>query len=428
MGRDHGAAAAPVDQARRLTEPTRSPPQDPNARSYNRLVRRAVIVEGARTPVARFLGSFSEVPAVELGIRATTAALERAGIPASEIDELIFGHARQAGNGPNPARQVAFRSGLGEEKPAFTVNMACGSGMKAVQLAAEQIMLGNADAVVAGGQENMTRTPFLLDRVRFGYRMGNATVYDGMNRDGFLDPLCGLIMGETAENLARKYEIPRDEQDEFALRSQQKAAETSERRAKEIVPVEAPGRKGSIVVERDEHPRGDTTPEVLKKLKPVFDAESGTITAGNSSGITDGAAAVVIMSEERAKAEGREPLARIVAYTSAGVDPAYMGIGVVPATQKVLEKTGLSIQDFEVVELNEAFAAQVLACDRELKLDHDRLNPNGGAIALGHPIGMTGARLVLTTAYEMREKGYSLGLATLCISGGMGMAMVLERS
>ncbi|MDP8956908.1 MAG: thiolase family protein [Actinomycetota bacterium] len=391
-------------------------------------MRRAVIVEGARTPVARFLGSFSEVPAVELGIRATTAALERAGIPASEIDELIFGHARQAGNGPNPARQVAFRSGLGEEKPAFTVNMACGSGMKAVQLAAEQIMLGNADAVVAGGQENMTRTPFLLDRVRFGYRMGNATVYDGMNRDGFLDPLCGLIMGETAENLARKYEIPRDEQDEFALRSQQKAAETSERRAKEIVPVEAPGRKGSIVVERDEHPRGDTTPEVLKKLKPVFDAESGTITAGNSSGITDGAAAVVIMSEERAKAEGREPLARIVAYTSAGVDPAYMGIGVVPATQKVLEKTGLSIQDFEVVELNEAFAAQVLACDRELKLDHDRLNPNGGAIALGHPIGMTGARLVLTTAYEMREKGYSLGLATLCISGGMGMAMVLERS
>ena len=387
-----------------------------------------MIVEGARTPVGRFLGSFSELPAVDLGIRATTAALERAGIPASEVDELVFGHARQAGNGPNPARQVAFRSGLGEETPAFTVNMACGSGMKAMQLAAEQVMLGNAEVVVAGGQENMTRTPFLLDRMRFGYRMGNATVHDGMQRDGFLDPLCGLIMGETAENLARKYGIPRDEQDEFALRSQQKAEATSDRRAKEIVPVEAPGRKGSVVVERDEHPRGDTTMEGLRTLKPVFDAESGTITAGNSSGITDGAAALVVMSEDRAKAEGREPLARIVAYASAGVDPAYMGIGVVPATQKVLEKTGLSIQDFEVVELNEAFAAQVLACDRELKLDHDRLNPNGGAIALGHPIGMTGARIVLTTAYEMREKGYSLGLATLCISGGMGMAMVLERA
>ena len=391
-------------------------------------MKRAVIVEGARTPVGRFLGSFSELPAVDLGIRATTAALERAAIPVSEVDELVFGHARQAGNGPNPARQVAYRSGLGEETPAFTVNMACGSGMKALQLAAEQVMLGNAEVVVAGGQENMTRTPFLLDRVRFGYRMGNATVYDGMQRDGFLDPLCGLIMGETAENLARKYEIPREEQDEFALRSQQKAAATSERRAKEIVPVEAPGRKGSVIVERDEHPRDDTSIEGLKKLKPVFDPDTGTITAGNSSGITDGAAALIVMSEDRAKAEGREPLARIVAYASAGVDPAYMGIGVVPATQKVLEKTGLSIQDFEVVELNEAFAAQVLACDRELKLDHDRLNPNGGAIALGHPIGMTGARLVLTTAYEMREKGYPLGLATLCISGGMGMAMVLERA
>ncbi|HEX2089066.1 MAG TPA: thiolase family protein [Actinomycetota bacterium] len=391
-------------------------------------MKRAVIVEGARTPVGRFLGSFSELPAVDLGIRATTAALERAGVLVSEVDELVFGHARQAGNGPNPARQVAFRSGLGEETPAFTVNMACGSGMKAIQVAAEQVMLGNAEVVVAGGQENMTRTPFLLDRMRFGYRMGNATVYDGMQRDGFLDPLCGLIMGETAENLARRYEIPREEQDEFALRSQQKAEATADRRAKEIVPVEAPGRKGSIVVERDEHPRGDTSMEGLKKLKPVFDPESGTITAGNSSGITDGAAALIVMSEDRAKAEGRQPLARIVAYASVGVDPAYMGIGVVPATQKVLEKTGLSIQDFEVVELNEAFAAQVLACDRELKLDHDRLNPNGGAIALGHPIGMTGARIVLTTAYEMREKGYSLGLATLCISGGMGMAMVLERT
>ena len=394
-------------------------------------MQRAVIVEGARTPVARFLGSYSEVPAVDLGIRAATAALERAGIPAADVDELIFGHARQAGNGPNPARQVAYRSGLGEEKPAFTVNMACGSGMKAVQLAAEQVMLGNAEILVAGGQENMTRTPFLLDRMRFGYRMANATVYDGMNRDGFLDPLCGLIMGETAENLARKYQIPREEQDEFALRSQQKTAATSERRAKEIVPVEAPGRKASVVVDRDEHPRGDTSMEGLKKLKPVFDQESGTITAGNSSGITDGAAALVIMSEERAKAEGREPLARIGAYASAGVDPAYMGIGVVPATRKLLDATGLSIQDFDVVELNEAFAAQSLAVIHEWGMDpeDERLNPNGGAIAIGHPLGCSGARILTTLLYEMRRHPDArYGLATMCIGVGQGIAMVVENA
>ena len=391
-------------------------------------MERAVILEGARTPVGKFLGAFSEVPAVDLGIHATKAALARAGVGPEDVDELVFGHARQAGNGPNAARQVAYRSGLGEEKPAFTVNMACGSGTKAIQVAAEQVILGGAEVVVAGGQENMTRTPFLLDRMRLGYRMGNAPVHDGMSKDGFLDPLCGLIMGETAENLARRYEIPRREQDEFAFRSQQKADASWDRRAKEIEPIEVSGPKGSVLVDRDEHPRPETTLEGLAALKPVFDQATGTITAGNSSGITDGAAAVVLMSESRARAEGREPLARIVAYASAGVDPAYMGIGVVPATRKVLDKTGLSLQDFEVIELNEAFAAQVLACDRELKLDHDRLNPNGGAIALGHPIGMTGARIVLSTAYEMREKGYSLGLATLCISGGMGMAMVLERA
>jgi acetyl-CoA C-acetyltransferase len=392
-------------------------------------VERAVIVEGARTPVGKFLGAFSDIPAVDLGVHAVGAALGRAGVEATAVDELVFGHARQAGNGPNPARQVAYRSGLGEEKPAFTVNMACGSGVKAIQVAAEQIILGNAEVVVAGGQENMTRTPFLLDHMRLGYRMGDATVYDGMSRDGFLDPLCGLVMGETAENLARKYEIPREEQDEFALRSQEKAAATWDRRASEIAPISVSGSKGrTVLAERDEHPRPDTTLEGLGALKPVFDQDTGTITAGNSSGITDGAAALVLMSEARARSEGREPLARIVAYASAGVDPAFMGIGVVPATRKVLDKAGLSLQDFDVIELNEAFAAQVLACDRELKLDHDKLNPNGGAIALGHPIGMTGARIVLTCAFEMRQKGYSLGLATLCISGGMGMAMVLERA
>ena len=391
-------------------------------------MERVVIVEGARTPIGRFMGSFTDVPAVDLGIHAVTAALRRAGIDPTGVDELVFGHGRQAGNGPNPARQVSYRSGLGEDTPAFTVNMACGSGTKAIQVGAEQIMLGNAEVVVAGGQENMTRTPFLLDRLRTGYRMGDAPVLDGMSKDGFVDPLCGLIMGETAENLARRYGISREESDAFALRSQQKADATWDRRAKEMEPIQVAGAKGSVTaVERDEHVRPDTTLEGLAKLKPTFSAD-GVVTPGNASGITDGAAALVLMGESRARAEGREPLARIAGYASAGVDPAYMGIGVVPATKKVLDRTGLSLQDFDVLEVNEAFAPQVLACDRELKFDHDKLNPNGGAIALGHPIGMTGARIVLTLAYEMREKGYALGLATLCISGGQGMAMVLERA
>ena len=385
-------------------------------------------MEGARTPVGKFLGAFSDVPAVDLGIAATGEALRRASVPAEAVELAVFGHARQAGNGPNTARQVAYRSGLPQEVPAFTVNMACGSGMKALELAAADIAMGNAEVVLAGGYENMTRTPAILDRMRFGYRMGNATVPDGMYRDGFLDPLCGLVMGETAENLARKHSIPRREQDEFALRSQRKADAGKPRRALEIVPIDVPGRKGeTVAVTEDEHPRAETTLEGLAALKPVF-SEDGTVTAGNSSGITDGAAALLVMAESRARVEGREPVARIVASASAGVDPAYMGIGVVPAVHKVLEKTGLSMADFEVVEINEAFAAQVLAVDREIKLDHDRLNPNGGAIALGHPIGMSGARIVLTAAYEMRDKGYSLGLAALCISGGQGMAMVLERT
>jgi acetyl-CoA C-acetyltransferase len=390
-------------------------------------VETAVILEGARTPIGKFLGALAEVSTVELGVTATKEALRRANVAPEEVQELVFGHARQAGNGPNTGRQVAYRSGIPQEVPAFNVNMACGSGTKAVQVAAEQIALGNAEVVVAGGMENMSRTPYLMDRARTGYRMGNAEVADGMYRDGFVDPLSGCIMGETAENLAKKYGIPREEQDEFALASQRKAAEGRERRAKETIPVEVAGRKGeTTLVTDDEHPR-ETTLEQLAKLKPTFAAD-GTVTPGSSSGITDGAAAMVLMSETRARAEGRTPLAKLVAFASAGVDPAYMGIGVVPATRKVLDKTGLSLQDFDVIELNEAFAAQVLACDRELKLDHDRLNPKGGAIALGHPIGMTGARIVLTAAYELRERGLDLALATLCISGGMGMAVVLERA
>jgi acetyl-CoA C-acetyltransferase len=394
---------------------------------YNRSMENAVILEGARTPIGNFLGVLAEVPAVELGVTATREALNRAGVNPEDVEELVYGHARQAGNGPNTARQVAYRSGLPQEVPGVTVNMACGSGTRAVQHAAEQIILGNIEVAVAGGMENMSRTPFLLDRMRTGYRMGDAALDDGMYKDGFLDPLSGCVMGETAENLARRYGIPREEQDEFALRSQQKAGVGKERRAAEIVPVAVAGRKAQAVTfSEDEHPRADTTLETLARLKPTF-AEDGTVTAGTSSGITDGAASLVLMSESRAKADGREPLARIVAYASAGVDPAYMGIGVVPATRKVLDKTGLTLQDFDVIELNEAFAAQVLACDRELKLDHDRLNTKGGAIALGHPIGMTGARIVLTAAYELRERDLQLALATLCISGGMGMAMVLEQ-
>jgi acetyl-CoA C-acetyltransferase len=388
----------------------------------------AVILEGARTPIGNFLGTLAEVPTVDLGVVATREALRRASVEPDQVEEVVFGHARQAGNGPNTARQVTYRSGIPQETPGVTVNMACGSGTRAVQHAAEQIILGNASVVVAGGMENMSRTPFLLDRMRTGYRMGNATVDDGMYKDGFVDPLSGLIMGETAENLAVKYGISREEQDEFALSSQRKTAEGRERRQQEIVPVEVPGRKGDVTLfTEDEHPRADTTMETLAKLKPTFSGE-GTVTAGSSSGITDGAASMVLMGSSRAASEGRTPLAKIVAYASAGVDPAYMGIGVVPATRKVLEKTGLSLQDFDVIELNEAFAAQVLACDRELKLDHDKLNTKGGGIALGHPIGMTGARIVLTAAYELRERDLSLALCTLCISGGMGMAVVLERA
>ncbi len=391
-------------------------------------MERAVILEGARTPIGKFLGGFAETPAVELGVAATKEALRRARVEPAEVQELVYGHARQAGNGPNTGRQVSYGSGIPQEVSAFNVNMACASGTKAIQLAAEQIVLGNAEVTVAGGMENMSRVPFLLDRMRTGYRLGDASVIDAMYRDGFLDPLCGLLMGETAENLARRYDISRQEQDEFALASQHKAEAQKDRRAAEIFPVEVKGTRETVTVSEDEHARAGSTIESLAKLKPVFDEENGTVTAGNASGITDGAASLVLISEARAKAEGREPLARIVATSAVGVDPAYMGIGVVPAVRKVLDKTGLSLSDFDVIDINEAFAAQVIACDRELKFDPDRLNVKGGSIALGHPIGMSGARIVLTNAYEMQERGYSLGLAALCVSGGQGMAVVLERA
>jgi acetyl-CoA C-acetyltransferase len=391
----------------------------------------AVILEGARTPIGRFLGSFAELPAVDLGVLAAREAMRRSRVEPDQIDQTILGHARQAGNGPNTGRQVSVRAGVPVEVSAYTVNIACGSGMKALQLGAQQIALGDSEVVLAGGMENMTRVPFLLDRMRTGYRMGDAQVYDAMYRDGLLDPLCGLIMGETAENLVDRYGLSRAEQDEFALESQQKAAAGARARAAELFAVEAPAGqgtgKGTVTVSDDEHPRPDTTLERLAELKPVF-REGGSVTAGNSSGITDGAAAMVLMSASRAEAEGRQPLARIIGMSWAGVPPEIMGIGPVPATKKVLERTGLSLADIDLIEINEAFAAQVLACERELKFDRDRSNVHGGGISLGHPIGMSGARIILSLAYAMRSRGAALGLATLCISGGQGLAVVLERA
>jgi acetyl-CoA C-acetyltransferase len=387
----------------------------------------AVIVEGARTPIGRFLGSFADTTAVELGTLAAQEALRRSGVDAEAVDQTIFGHARQAGNGPNTGRQVSVRAGVPVDVSAYNVNIACGSGMKAVQLAAQQIALGDSEVVLAGGMENMTRVPYLLPDARRGHRLGDTQLVDAMYRDGLLDPLCGLVMGETAENLVDRYDLSRQEQDAFALESQQKAAAGADRRAAEMFAVETTLDRKPVSVTQDEHPRPDTTIEGLAKLPPVF-REGGSVTAGNSSGITDGAASLIVMAESRAKAEGRDPLARILAWSWAGVPPEIMGIGPVPATKKVLDRTGLTIHDFDRIEINEAFAAQVIACERELKFDRDRLNVNGGGISLGHPIGMSGARIILSLAYELRASGTSLGLATLCISGGQGLAVVLERT
>ncbi|MGZ5287982.1 MAG: thiolase family protein [Actinomycetota bacterium] len=387
----------------------------------------AVILEGARTPVGKFLGSFAGTTAVELGTMAAVEALRRADIDASAVDQTIFGHARQAGNGPNTGRQVSIHAGVPQEVSAYNVNIACGSGMKAAQLGAQQIMLGQSEVVLVGGMENMTGVPYLLPDMRLGSRLGNTEAVDAMYRDGLLDPLCGLIMGETAENLVDLYDISREEQDAFALESQQKAETGKGERAAEMFPVEVTLEKRATMVEEDEHARPQTTMASLAKLAPVF-RDGGSVTAGNSSGLTDGAASMVLMSEARATAEGREPLARIIGMSWAGVDPKIMGLGPVPATKKVLASTRLSLADIDVIEINEAFAAQVIACERELKFDRDKLNLRGGGISVGHPIGMSGARIMLSLAYQMREHGHALGLATLCISGGQGLAVVLERA
>ena len=398
------------------------------------LVSRSVFIASAvRTAIGKFGGALASLSAADLGVIAVQEALTRARVEAGAVGEVIIGHARGAGNGPNPARQISYRSGIPQEVPAYTVNKACGSGLKAIILGFQEIVLGNASIIVAGGTESMSTVPYMMEQARWGLRLGNHHLIDGMYRDGFYCPLSELVMGETAENLATMYKISRDQQDEYSLRSQQRAAAAtrSKRFAEELIPVSIPGKKGETRgqpnrLEFDEHVRMDASLADMKKLSPVFN-DNGTVTAGNSSGITDGASATVLVSEEEAKARNLVPLARIVDYAIAGVDPKIMGIGPVPAVRKLLSKTGLKLEQFDLVEMNEAFAAQVLACLRELPIDPEKLNVNGGAIALGHPIGCTGSRIVTTLAHEMQKRKSRYGLATLCISGGMGIALGIER-
>ena len=392
-------------------------------------MKNAYLAGSVRTPIGRFGGTLASWTAADLGVAAGKETLQRAGITPEQVQQSIWGCARQAGGGPNVARQISHRVGVPETSPAFTVNQACGSGLKAIILATQEIMLGRAGIVLVGGTESMSRVPYFAEGARWGMRMGNAQLIDGMYRDGFNDPLSGLVMGETAENLARSYEISREEQDQYALRSQQRAQAAAEhgRFHSETAPLEIKGRKGeTIVFDRDEHYRADTTIEDLAKLAPVF-AKSGTVTAGNSSGITDGASALVVMGDEALKESGAEPQARVVDYEVVGVAPEIMGIGPVPAVRALLERQTLRLSDIDLIELNEAFAAQVIACDRDLHFDPDKLNVNGGAIALGHPIGCTGVRITTTLLHEMKKRSAKRGLATLCVSGGMGVALLVER-
>ncbi len=393
-------------------------------------MERAVIVSGTRTAIGSFGGSLREVSAVELARHVMEEAVRRAGLAKDQIEEVIFGNVLQAGLGQNPARQAAVRAGIPSSVPAYTVNQVCGSGLKAVALAAQAIACGDAEVVVAGGTESMSQAPFLLKSARWGHRLGNAEILDAMLSDGLTCALSdGVHMGVTAENIVERYGISREDQDNFALESQRRAQAAMEacRFGEEIVPVPLPATKGEpAVFARDEFPRFGTTYELLARLKPAF-KKDGTVTAGNASGINDGAAALVVMSEGQAEARGIEPLAAIRAYAVAGVDPRLMGMGPVPAIQRVLAKAGLRLQEIELVELNEAFAAQSLAVMRELGLDPAITNVNGGAIALGHPIGASGARILVTLLYEMRRRNAHLGLAALCIGGGQGIAMVVER-
>ena len=389
----------------------------------------AIYICGAsRSAIGAFGGTLKNLWPADLSEPVAKAALARAGATPEMVDETIWGHSRQAGGGPNTARQVAFRAGVPVTSPAYTVNQACASGMLVVGNAARLIKLGEADVVLAGGVESMSNTPYYLLDARWGMRMGHKTVTDGMYRDGFMCPLTKQLMGATAEILAEKYDISRQEQDEHALSSQQRAGKARDEGwfADEIVPIEVKGRKGAVsTFDRDEHPRPTTTVEKLGRLRAVF-KDNGTVHAGNASGVTDGAAAVVVASAKAVEKYALKPMAKMTAYTTAGVAPELMGIGPVPATRKLLEQTGLSLDDIDLIELNEAFAAQIIACHRELGFDWERTNVHGGSIALGHPIGATGTRIIVTLLHAMKRRGAQRGLATLCVSGGMGVSALFE--
>lgn len=392
-------------------------------------MKKVVIASGVRTAVGTFGGSLAGVGAAELGKIVITEALKRANVKPEQVDEVLFGCVLQAGLGQNVSRQAALKAGIPVEVPTMTINKVCGSGLRAVSLAFQSVLAGDNDIVVAGGTESMTDAPYYLPKGRWGFRMGDSKVIDGMVYDGLWEIFNGYHMGMTAENIAEKYGITREEQDAFAAASQQKAEQAikSGRFKDEIVPVEIPQKKGDPkIFDTDEHAKFGVTAEGLAKLKPAF-KKDGTVTAGNASGINDGAAALVIMTEEKAKELGIEPLAEIVSWASGGVDPKIMGMGPVPATQKALKKAGLTLADIDLIEANEAFAVQSLGVDRELKFDMSKVNVNGGAIALGHPIGASGARILITLLHEMKKRDSKYGLATLCIGGGMGTTLIVKR-
>ena len=391
---------------------------------------KAVIVTGARTAIGSFGGSLKDVPVTELGRVVIEAAIERGGVEREEIEEVIMGNVLQAGAGMNTARQSAIAAGIPDRIPAYTVNKVCGSGLKAVALAAQAIAAGDSDLIVAGGMESMSRAPYLLTNARWGYRLGSGELIDSMMSEGLTCAMCGYHMGITAENVAAECNIAREAQDEFAAESQRRAAAAIEsgRFDEEIVPVRLPQKKGEAVsFSRDEYPRAGTDAGALARLKPAFQKEAGTVTAGNASGINDGAAALIVASEERARLMELSPMARIVSYASAGVAPRIMGLGPVPAIERALEKANLGLKDIDLFELNEAFAAQSIGVGDKLGIDASRVNVNGGAIALGHPIGASGARILVTLLYEMRRRDVRRGLAALCIGGGQGIAMIVER-
>ena len=392
-------------------------------------MREVVIASAVRTAIGTFNGSLAPLSAVEIGSAVITEALKRAKVEPGAVDEVIMGNVLQAGLGQNPARQAAIHAGLPVETTAFTVNKVCGSGLKAVALAAQAILAGDADVIVAGGMESMSNAPYATDKARWGCRMGNVQLTDIMVHDGLWDIFNDYHMGITAENVAEKYGITREMQDELAYASHQKAPKAIETGAfkKEILPITVKLKKKEYVFDTDEGPRADSTPEKLAKLRPAFKKDGGTVTAGNASGINDGGAALVVMSAEKAKKLGVKPLARIISYAAGGVDPAIMGVGPVPATRKALKKAKLAVKDLDLIEANEAFAAQFLAVGKELNFDMDKVNIHGGAVALGHPIGASGARILVTLLHSLEAEKKKLGLATLCIGGGMGFAMVVEK-